>query len=83
MNTNRTMPYFVGIVCVAVNCCMCVWLPHISAGVLQIVGSQEVFNRLSQVVLQQPSDQLVVLHVQRAVNRRQAAVDGHVRHGVA
>lgn len=57
--------------------------PYIAAGVLQVVRTQELLHRLSQVVLQDSSDQLVVLFVQRAVHRRQAAMDGRVGHGVA
>lgn len=58
-------------------------VPHVAAGVLQVVGPQELLHRFSQVVLQDAPDQLVVLPVQGAVNRRQAAVYGRVRHGVA
>lgn len=46
--------------------CGCL-ISNIDAGVLQVVRSQEFLNRLSQVVFQQASDQLVVLQVQRAV----------------
>lgn len=49
------------------------------AGVLKVVRSQKFLNRLSQVFLQQPSDQLVVLRVQRDVHRRQDAMEGHIR----
>lgn len=49
------------------------------AGVLKVVRSQKFLNRLSQVFLQQPSDQLVVLRVQRDVYRRQDAMEGHIR----
>lgn len=57
--------------------------PHVGAWVLQVVWAQKVFHRLAQVVLQEPPDQLVVVQAQRAVHGREAAVDGHVRHGVA
>lgn len=52
---------------------------HMDAGVLKVVGSQKFLNGLPQVFLQQPSDQLVVLRVQRDVYWRQDAMDGHIR----
>ena len=59
------------------------WLcSHIAAGVLQVVWAEELLYRLPQVVIQEPSDQLVALQVQGAVDGGQAAVNGHVWHCV-